>query len=78
MRWLIRRVTRKGKGSVAYEEDIHYGDTLTVGRGSDQAIFVPDLKVALEHARLFAEAQQAIEAGEYAQMLLRKIELRGA
>jgi len=54
MRWLIRRVTRKGKGSVAYEEDIHYGDTLTVGRGSDQAIFVPDLKVALEHARLTA------------------------
>lgn len=54
MRWLIRRVTRKGKGSVAYEEDIHYGDMLTVGRGSDQAIFVPDLKVALEHARLTA------------------------
>ncbi len=27
---------------------------LTVGRGSDQAIFVPDLKVALEHARLTA------------------------
>ena len=44
MRWLIRRVTRKGKGSVAYEEDIHYGDVLTVGRGSDQAIFVPDLR----------------------------------
>jgi len=52
MRWLIRRVTRKGKGSVAYEEDIHYGDVLTVGRGADQAIFVPDLRVALEHARI--------------------------
>ncbi len=54
MRWLIRRVTRKGKGNVAYEEDIHYGDVLSVGRGSDQAIFIPDLRVALEHARITA------------------------
>jgi hypothetical protein len=60
MRWLIRRVTRKGKGSVAYEEDIHYGDVLTLGRGSDQAIFVPDLRVALEHARI-----TAVGAGRY-------------
>ena len=60
MRWLIRRVTRKGKGSVAYEEDIHYGDVLSVGRGADQAIFISDLRVALEHARI-----TAVAAGRY-------------
>ncbi len=56
MRWLIRRVTRKGKGAVSYEEDTHYGDVLTIGRGADQAIFVADLRVALEHARVTAVA----------------------
>ncbi|WP_440222448.1 cytochrome c3 family protein [Dokdonella sp. MW10] len=50
MRWLIRRVLRKGKGSVSYEEDIHYGEVLTIGRASDQAIFLPDLRAALRHA----------------------------
>ncbi len=54
MRWLIRRVTRKGKGAVSYEEDIHYGDVLTIGRGSDQAIFIPDMRVALDHAKVTA------------------------
>jgi hypothetical protein len=60
MRWLIRRVLRKGKGSVSYEEDIHYGDVLGVGRGADQAIFIADLRVALEHARI-----TAIATGKY-------------
>ena len=31
MRWLIRRVLKKGKGAVSYEEDVHYGDILTIG-----------------------------------------------
>lgn len=56
MRWLIRRVLKRGKGSVSYEDDTHYGDVLTIGRGSDQAIFVPDMRVALEHARITAVA----------------------
>jgi hypothetical protein len=54
MRWLIRRVVKKGKGSVSYEEDTHYGNILTIGRGSDQAIFIPDLRVALDHAKVTA------------------------
>ena len=37
MRWLIRRVTRQAKSGAAFEEDIHYGDVLTLGRGADQA-----------------------------------------
>jgi hypothetical protein len=52
MRWLIRRVLRKGKGGLSYEEDTHYGEVLTIGRGSDQAIFLPDMRAALEHARI--------------------------
>ncbi len=54
MRWLIRKVTRKGKGQVSFEEDVHYGDVLTVGRGADQAIFLSDLRAALEHAKVTA------------------------
>ncbi|MCC6593394.1 MAG: hypothetical protein IT479_08970 [Xanthomonadales bacterium] len=50
MRWFIRRVTRKGKGSIQYEEEIHFGETLTIGRAANQAIFVNDLRAALEHA----------------------------
>ena len=52
MRWLIRRVLKKGKGAVSYEEDVHYGDVLTIGRAADQAIFLPDLRAALNHARV--------------------------
>src|SRR5687767_14120251 len=54
MRWLIRKLHRKGKSQVSYEEDVHYGDVLTIGRGADQAIFLTDLRAALEHARVTA------------------------
>ena len=64
MRWLIRRVLKKGKGAVSYEEDVHYGDVLTIGRAADQAIFLPDLRVALNHARvtLLSNGQHKIES----------------
>jgi len=64
MRWLIRRVLKKGKGAVSYEEDVHYGDVLTIGRAADQAIFLPDLRCALNHARvaLLSGGQYKIES----------------
>jgi hypothetical protein len=64
MRWLIRRVLKKSKGAISYEEDVHYGDVLTIGRAADQAIFLPDLRVALNHARitLLANGQYKIES----------------
>ena len=64
MRWLIRRVLKKGKGAVSYEEDVHYGDVLTIGRAADQAIFLPDLRAALNHARvtLLSNGQYKIES----------------
>lgn len=54
MKWFIRRVIKKGKGTLQYEEEIHFGETLTVGRAANQAIFVNDLRAALEHARVVA------------------------
>lgn len=54
MRWLIRRVLKKGKNSLSYEEDIHYGEILSIGRASDQAIFLPDVRAALNHASVTA------------------------
>lgn len=54
MKWFIRRVIKKGKGSLQYEEEIHFGETLTVGRAANQAIFINDLRAALEHARVIA------------------------
>jgi len=54
MRWLIRKVVKKGKGQVSFEEDVHYGDVLTIGRGADQAVFLSDLRAAIEHAKVTA------------------------
>src|SRR5581483_11751472 len=49
---------------VSYEEDVHYGDVLTIGRAADQAIFLPDLRAALNHARitLLSSGQYKIES----------------
>jgi predicted CXXCH cytochrome family protein len=53
MRWLIRRVLKRATGDV-FEDDIHFGDTLGIGRGTDQAIYITDLRAALQHARVTA------------------------
>lgn len=52
MKWLIRRVLKRGKGAIQYEEEIHFGEILTIGRAANQAIFLPDMRAALEHARV--------------------------
>jgi hypothetical protein len=54
VRWLIRRVLKQGKGAISYEQDVHYGDVLSIGRAADQAIFLSDLRAALYHARVTA------------------------
>jgi mono/diheme cytochrome c family protein len=54
MRWLIRRYQRKSRGTARYSDDVHYGDVLTVGRGTDQSVQLQDLEVALEHLRITA------------------------
>ena len=54
MKWLIRRVVKRGKGAVQYEEEIHFGEVLSLGRAATQAIFLNDLRAALEHATVTA------------------------
>ena len=53
MRWLIRRVLKRASGDV-FEDDIHFGDTLGIGRGTDQAVYITDLRAALAHVRVTA------------------------
>lgn len=69
MRWLVRRVHRKGKGQLSYEDDIHFGELLTIGRAANQSVFLTDMRVALEHASITAlgggkyRIESVIEAG---------------
>lgn len=53
MRWLVRRILKRATGDV-FEDDIHFGETLGIGRGTDQAIYITDLRAALQHARVTA------------------------
>ena len=52
MRWLLRTITRRNKGATAHWDEGYRGDALTIGRGTDQALFLSDLRVALEHAKV--------------------------
>lgn len=69
MRWLVRRIHRKGKAQLSYEDDIHFGEVLSIGRGASQAVFLTDMRVALEHARVTLlgngryKVESLIEAG---------------
>lgn len=53
MRWLVRRIIKRASGP-DFEDDTHFGETLGIGRGTDQAIYITDLRAALEHARVTA------------------------
>ncbi len=52
MRWLIRTIKRKSKGNVSHSDESYTGAVLTIGRGAGQALFLSDLRVALEHAQI--------------------------
>jgi hypothetical protein len=52
MRCLIRYISRKTKGGVTHEDKPFEGSVLTIGRGTDRVLFLADLRVALEHARI--------------------------
>lgn len=49
MRWLIRKVERRARGQVQYEDFAWEGDELTIGRGADRVIAINDARIALEH-----------------------------
>lgn len=49
MRWLIRKVERRIKGQIQFEDFAYDGDELTVGRGADQVLSFNDIRMAHEH-----------------------------
>jgi len=50
---LITTVLRHGKsGAAVYRDRIVNADTISMGRGSEQAVFLPDVRVALQHAQI--------------------------
>lgn len=51
MRCLVRNITRKRSG-VSYDDKPHTGDQVTIGRAPSHPIFLTDLRVALNHARI--------------------------
>ncbi len=52
MRWLVRTITRKRKGASAHTDTTFVKEMLTIGRGTGQDVFLADMRVALEHARI--------------------------
>ena len=51
MKLTLRRI-RYVKGAVSHKDEILSAETLSLGRGSDQNIFLQNTRVALEHAVL--------------------------
>ena len=51
MKLTLRRI-RYVKGAVSHKDEILSAETLSLGRGSDQSIFLQNTRVALEHAVL--------------------------
>jgi len=52
VRILVRHITRKTKGGATHQDQLLTGSRLTLGRGTDQDIHLPNLRVALAHAEL--------------------------
>jgi hypothetical protein len=63
MRCLIRFLTRGAAGAIETRERSFDGEVLTLGRGSDQAIYLRDRRVALAHARISLRGGQPVIAG---------------
>lgn len=64
MRCLIRRITRKSKSGVGHTVDEVEADALTIGRATDQHVFLSDIHVALRHAviRPVSDGRFAVQA----------------
>ena len=52
MRWLIRRISRRRGKELTYEDQRFDGEVLTIGRATDQALNVTDIRAGLRHARI--------------------------
>lgn len=54
MRCLLRAVVRRSRGVVSNQDRGFEGDHLTIGRSTDQDLYLSDLRVALHHATVVA------------------------
>lgn len=52
MRCLLRAVNRRSRGVVSHRDQAFEGAGLNIGRSTDQDLELPDLRVALHHARV--------------------------
>lgn len=57
MRVLIRHVVRRPGGVVERSEQVFEGETLTVGRATDQTISIPNKGLPLEHSEILAKGK---------------------
>ncbi|MDM8546289.1 FHA domain-containing protein [Candidatus Venteria ishoeyi] len=53
---LISTIIRQAKSGAVYRDRIHNGLPITIGRGGEQIVFLPDLRVALQHAEITTAA----------------------
>ena len=59
MRFLIRTWTRQGGENVSHDRELD-SERLRIGRGTDQDIELPDLRIALAHAELVRSGKNAM------------------
>ena len=52
MTFIVRQISKTADGREIVRTATHEGDSLTIGRDSANAVHLPDLAVAMEHARL--------------------------
>ena len=52
MRVQIITIKRRKKGGVIRKTSDYVGDTVTIGRGTDEVVFIPDLRAAYHHAEI--------------------------
>jgi predicted CXXCH cytochrome family protein len=60
MRILIRKAIATGRGASEFQDVELQTDTLTIGRGADQLLYLPGSRVALRHARIVQKGQQIV------------------
>ncbi|MGB5395709.1 MAG: FHA domain-containing protein, partial [Gammaproteobacteria bacterium] len=56
MQTRVRHIVHKRKGTVVQNEQLFDKSVITIGRSTDQDIFLSDLGVAYRHARLTISA----------------------
>lgn len=62
MRVLIRFITRAAGGTIESRERVVDGDVVTLGRATDRTLHLKDMRVALEHARIFRSGGRTLIA----------------